>query len=262
MTDGRTDGAFSGVGVALLTLFTDDGTVDVDGTADHATRLVDLGVRSVLVAGTTGEADTLDDDEREALITAVRERLPAEVPVIGGASGTWTRAAATRAQAARKAGADTVLVHPPRGCQDLADFFGGVADAVGADRVIGYHNPGPLGVPGIGVRELAGLPFAGLKDSSGDPNRLLHELAAWNGAVYVGNAAIAGYAGPLGAAGAILALANAQPEACVAAFGGDLEAQRSLTETHTAIREHGLGVLKQATAERFGTSTVRRITLR
>jgi 4-hydroxy-tetrahydrodipicolinate synthase len=258
-----TDGAFTGVGVALLTLFTDAGAVDVDATARHAEQLTELGVRAVLVAGTTGEADTLDDTEREELVTAVRERLPDHVPVIAGTSAAWTRAAADRAVAARKAGADAVLVHPPRGCPDLAACFGAVADALdGPDRLIGYHNPGPLGVPGIGVRELAELPIRGLKDSSGDPNRLLHELSAWDGAVYVGNAAIAGYAGPLGAAGAILALANVAPESCVAAFSGDTSAQRALTEVHIRVRENGLGALKQATADRFGTSPVRRLTLR
>jgi 4-hydroxy-tetrahydrodipicolinate synthase len=55
---------FEGVGVALITLFRDDGQVDFDGTAAHAAALVERGVRGVVVAGTTGEADALDDTER------------------------------------------------------------------------------------------------------------------------------------------------------------------------------------------------------
>ena len=47
---------FSGVGVALVTLFQDDGTLDAAATAGHAARLVELGIRAVVVAGTTGEA--------------------------------------------------------------------------------------------------------------------------------------------------------------------------------------------------------------
>lgn len=257
-----TDAGFLGVGVALLTVFTDDGSVDVDATAQHAGRLTDAGIRAVLVAGTTGESETLDDHECEELIVAVRDRVPRDVPVLAGASAAWTRAAAQRAVAFRKAGADGVLVLPPRACQDLVGFYSAVTEAVGeSSRVFGYHNPGPLGVPGIPVDELMDLPIGGLKDSSGDPNRLLHELAAWDGAVYVGSAALAGYAGPLGAAGAILAIANALPEDSIAAFEGDMTGQRALTDLHLRIRKQGLGALKDAAAERYGISSVRRLPL-
>lgn len=257
-----TDPGFLGVGVALLTVFADDGSVDVEATARHAARLTDLGVRAVIVAGTTGEAETLEDAEREELIAGVRDRVPRDIPVIAGASAAWPRATARRAVAARKAGADGVLVLPPRGGRDLVGFYSAVTEAVGeSGRVFGYHNPGPLGVPGIPVEDLTDLPIGGLKDSSGDPNRLLHELSAWDGLVYVGSAALAAYAGPLGAAGAILALANAMPEDCIAAFEGDVRAQRMLTDLHLRVRREGLGALKEAAAERFGLSTVRRLTL-
>src|SRR5690606_634773 len=51
---------FRGVGVALVTLFDDEGEIDAPATADHAARLVDAGVGAVLVAGSTGEAAALD----------------------------------------------------------------------------------------------------------------------------------------------------------------------------------------------------------
>lgn len=251
---------FGGVGVALLTMFDDRGAVDLPATVGHAKRLVDLGVRSVLVAGTTGEAETLDDAERAELIAAVASAI--EVPVIAGASGAWARAAAARVRAAMDAGADAVLVHPARGGVDLQEFFGAVADAAGGPlRVFGYHNPGPLGVPGIPVEALAGLQFAALKDSSGDPNRLLDELTNWTGRTYVGSSAVLSLAGPLGAAGALLALANAEPQACIDAFAGDAMAQRSLAELHLDFRRGGLRALKDATAARFGTATTLRLAL-
>ena len=50
---------FSGVGVALVTLFRPDGALDAPATAEHAARLAGLGVRCILAAGTTGEAATL-----------------------------------------------------------------------------------------------------------------------------------------------------------------------------------------------------------
>ena len=55
---------FSGVGVALVTLFDADGEIDASTTARHASHLVDRGIRGVLVAGSTGEAAALDADER------------------------------------------------------------------------------------------------------------------------------------------------------------------------------------------------------
>src|SRR3989442_237505 len=72
--------------------------------------------------------------------------------------------------------------------------------------------------PGLGVDVLPELPVVGVKDSSGDAGRLLHELADYDGTVYVGSSALLTMAGATGAAGAILAVANAQPELCVAAF--------------------------------------------
>src|SRR5260370_5265266 len=59
---------FRGVGVALLTMFGDDGAVDPGSTGDLAADLVERGMRAVLVAGTTGEAPTLADADRCALI--------------------------------------------------------------------------------------------------------------------------------------------------------------------------------------------------
>ena len=251
---------FNGVGVALVTIFDDRGAVDVPATVGHAKRLVDLGVRAVLVAGTTGEAELLEDAERLELIGAASAEL--EVPVIAGASGTWPGAAARRVRAALSAGADAVLVHPARGGVDLHGYFAAVAEAAGgAGRVVGYHNPGPLGVPGIPVEALPSLPMAALKDSSGDPNRLLDELTTWNGRTYVGSSAVLSLAGPLGATGALLALANAEPRACVRAFDGDASAQRSLAELHLAVQRGGLGTLKEAVAARFGTSSRSRLAL-
>jgi len=57
---------FRGAGVALLTLFHDDGSIDPGATGELARELVERGMRAVLVAGTTGEAATLTNAERSA----------------------------------------------------------------------------------------------------------------------------------------------------------------------------------------------------
>ena len=46
-----TEPVFTGVGVALATLFDADLAVDVDATRDHAVRLVEAGMQAVIVAG-------------------------------------------------------------------------------------------------------------------------------------------------------------------------------------------------------------------
>lgn len=240
-----------GVAVALVTLFDADREVDAAATAAHAATLVELGVRAVLVGGSTGESDALTDAELADLVVAVRRACPA-VPVLAGAGGPWVRTAATRAAAAVKAGADAVLVPPPRRGTDLPAFYGAVAEAVAPAAVLAYHYPGVAGGE-VPAPALADLPVHGLKDSSGDAERLLAELAAWDRPTYVGSSALVAYAGWLGAAGAILASANVAPEDSVAAFDGDVAAQRRLLGPHVAIRERFPHGLKAAVAARFGT---------
>ena len=92
----------------------------------------------------------------------------------------------------------------------------------------------------------------GCKDSSGDADRLLAELA-WDGDLYVGSSAVPSLAGPLGCTGAILALANVEPERCIDALAGDAKAQRALAESHLAARTSLPGGIKRLTAARWGT---------
>ncbi|HLI56528.1 MAG TPA: hypothetical protein VKY26_05770, partial [Actinomycetota bacterium] len=71
--------------------------------------------------------------------------------------------------------------------------------------------------------------------------------------------ALLALAGPLGAAGAILALANAEPERCAAAFAGDADAQLGLAESHREAAKAFPRGIKALTAARFGTSAVARM---
>src|SRR5215213_6480194 len=147
---------FTGVGVALVTLFSEDGGLEAKATADHAAGLVDLGVAAVLVAGTTGEAATLTPDERDELVRAARAALPVGVPVIAGTGGPTGRQAAVLTERAFAAGAD------------------------------------------------ADLAVAGLKDSSGDAGRLLHEREVFAGDLWTGAASLITLSGVVGGAGALV----------------------------------------------------------
>jgi 4-hydroxy-tetrahydrodipicolinate synthase len=242
---------FRGTGVALVTLFHDDGAIDPGATAELARELVERGMRAVLVAGTTGEAATLTNAERSALIDAIRQAIPAGIPVIAGTGAPSIRQAVGLTEEAVAAGADAVLAWPPPGGLDLAGYFKAVAGAARDRPVLAYHFP-RVYPPGIGVEALAGLPVAGQKDSSGSADRLLDELAHYPGATYVGSSAVLALAGPMGATGAILALANAEPERCVAAFAGDPAAQREIADRHLACARGGVPALKRILAEDWG----------
>lgn len=253
---------WTGPAVALVNLFDDGAAVDAKGTAGHAARLVGAGIRAVLVNGSTGEAAALSDAERVALVAAVREACPG-VPVLAGASGDWWQQAVTRVAGAIDAGADAVLVAPPRLGGALTDYYARVAEAAGPVPVLAYHYPGVAGgpvpveaLPGLGP---AGLGLAGIKDSSGDPVRFGHELGLGGGlAVYTGASALLGYASWLGAAGAIVAAANLVPGECLAAWERDAAAQHAVLRAERESKALP-GGLKEAMARRYGTSPVRRL---
>ena len=96
---------FSGVGVALVTVFDARGEVDLAATSGLASDLVARGLNAVLVSGTTGEAATLTPGERVALVEAVRAALPPGAPVIAGTGAPTEQTAAELTKDAVNAGA-------------------------------------------------------------------------------------------------------------------------------------------------------------
>jgi len=249
---------FTGVGVALVTLFDDDGELDAKATAEHAATLVELGMRAVVVAGSTGEAASLTGAERTTLLEEVRRAVPSGTPVLAGTGAPSRRQAAALTRAAVEHGADGMLVLSPPGAADLPRYYEAVAAVAGEVPVLAYHYP-RTSPPGIPVELLPQLPVQGVKDSSADPERLLAERIGYQGWLYVGSSALLALAGPLGCTGAVLALANAEPERCVAAFSGDVDAQLELAEVHTAARQPFPHGLKSLVAARFGTSRAARL---
>jgi 4-hydroxy-tetrahydrodipicolinate synthase len=258
---------FTGVGVALVTIFKPDGAVDPAATAALAADLASRGMRAVLVAGTTGEAGTLTQDERTALIGAVRAAIPDDVPVIAGTGAAAADTAVELTAAAVGAGANAVLAYPPPApasagpppdhtgataySADLASYYQAIGAAAAGRAVLAYHVPW-ISAPGVPVADLPALPIAGIKDSSGSADRLLDELAHYSGATYVGSSALLAMAGPMGGTGAILALANVEPEACCQAFAGDAATQRDLADVHLDVRAGGPPAIKRILGRRAG----------
>jgi 4-hydroxy-tetrahydrodipicolinate synthase len=248
---------FTGVGVALVTLFDDDQALQAKATADLAAQLVELGVRALLVNGTTGEAATLTPEERDEVVAAVRAAVPASVPVIAGSGAATGRQAAVLTERAFGAGADAVLALSPPGVADPRAYYERVA-AAATGPLLAYHFPG-ASQPGIPVDLLPELPVSGLKDSSGDAGRLLHERDVFIGDLYTGAATLVGLSGAIGAAGALVAAANVAPELCVAAAGGDADAQVRLAAIDRGASADFPAGYKRAAAERFGTSVLTRV---
>ena len=256
MATGNADPApFSGIAVALVTLFDPDGGLDAPATADLAAQLVGLGVSAVLVAGSTGEAWALSGGERTALLDAVRAAV--DVPIIAGTGAPTAAEAAAFSAAATDHGADVLLALSPPGTDEPRPYYDEVAKAAAGVPVLAYHFP-VVSAPGLAVSVLADLPVVGVKDSSGDVERLHQTLANYDGHVYTGSSAVLALAGSLGTPGAIDVLANSQPEQVIAAFSGDEAAQSALVPVFDEVLADFPAAIKRMTAARFATSTVTR----
>jgi 4-hydroxy-tetrahydrodipicolinate synthase len=248
---------FEGVGVALVTLFDRNAGLDAPATAAHAARLLDAGVRGVVVSGSTGEAATLEPEERSALLLGVRDAVGGRVPVLAGTGAPSTRQAVALSQRAAGDGADALLALSPPGVDDPRAYYEAVAGAVDVP-VLGYHFP-TASQPGIPVDLLPELPIAGLKDSTGDPVRLALEAAALPVGLYTGSASVLLQGRAMGCSGAILALANVDPAGCAQAWEGDGVCQRELINGHRVGALAGISGLKRTLAALCGTSPVTRI---
>ena len=249
---------FRGVGVALLTFFDVDGELDAAATAEHAARLADAGISAIVVAGTTGEAAALDREERLTLLRAVRAAVPPTIVVVAGTGAPSARQAVEFSRDAYGAGADCLLALSPAWSLDVRPYYASLLAAAPDIPVLAYHWPA-ASAPGIPVAALADLPVAGLKDSSGDPARLLETLDAWDRPVYVGAPTVVGLAAELGAPGAILGIANAEPERAISAWAGDTIAQRELASIARSSGSPFPGALKRLTAQRYGTPETCRV---
>ena len=102
---------FGKVLTAMVTPFRDDGALDLDGAAALARWLVAQGNDGLVVAGTTGEAPTLSDDEALELWRAVRAAV--DVPLLAGTGSNDTRHTIALSQRAAETGVDGLLVVSP-----------------------------------------------------------------------------------------------------------------------------------------------------
>lgn len=242
---------FRGAGVALLSLFDDNGVLQVADTAAFAATLSSRGVAGILVAGTTGEFWTLSAQERLELFGAVRAAVPLPVPVLAGIGALNAPDTLALSRDVAATGVDAALCFTPPG-QEPHAFLHQVRHNVGDLPLLAYHFP-TVGYTPLPVPLLADLPIDGIKDSSGDAGRLVATTGVLRSGVYTGSALLASLAGAIDADGALLALANVAPAEAAAAVAGDPAGQRELARLVTQIAgDVPARAIKRLAAERFG----------
>lgn len=141
---------FGSVCVAMVTPFDSDGELDVVAGRDLAAHLVEQGIDALVLAGTTGESPTTTDEEKVALLRAVREEVGDKARIIAGAGSNDTRHAVAMAKSAAEAGADGLLVVTPYYSKPsqagVEAHFRAVAEATDLPVCL-YDIPGRSGVP-------------------------------------------------------------------------------------------------------------------
>ena len=140
---------FHGLGVALVTPFSENGAVDFAAVAKIVDNLVEGGVDYILVLGTTGETPTLTADERKALIRFVRERVAGRVHLMVGVGGNCTRDVVATLRTWDLSGYDAVLSVNPYynkpNQEGLYQHFKTIAEASPLPVML-YNIPGRTGV--------------------------------------------------------------------------------------------------------------------
>jgi 4-hydroxy-2-oxoglutarate aldolase len=218
---------------------------------------LDAGLAGVLVAGSTGEAALLDDDERGELVELARARVPSDKLLLVGVGAESTRATVARAKDAAERGADAVLVVAPHyyapAMTDaaLSAHYRRVADE-SVVPVLLYNIPKYMhfALSQRLVSELAQHDnIIGMKDSSGDIDLLRQYVALRSESFTV----LTGHAGTLlpalrmGAGGAILAAsmfaASLALEVCEAFAAGDDARASSAQERLALLNKEIVGTL-------------------
>jgi len=247
----------SGILAPVVTTFDHRGEITPDAFRANVRAHVGAGLHGVVVAGSTGEAPFLEEEERDRLVEWARHEVPEDRWLIAGAGAESSRQTARRAARAAERGADAVLVVAPH-------YFGSsmtpaalrahylhVADASPVPLVL-YNIPKYMHFaldPALVAELAAHGNVAGIKDSSGDATLFGEYLAAQSPtfAVLTGSGAGLADARARGAQGGVLAVALFAPELALTVHEGEpssgdvRQAQAALTPLAREI-VGGLGV--------------------
>jgi 4-hydroxy-2-oxoglutarate aldolase len=220
--------SFRGVYPPIPTSFDATGSVDTRAITENVSRWMRTGLRGIVALGSNGEAALLDEGEGDAVVDAVRRAMPDDRMLIVGTGRESTRATIAASVRAASLGAQAVLVRTPSFFKSqmtadaLVAHYTALADACPVPVLL-YNLPGVTGIsftPPV-VAKLALHPnIVGMKETSPDLERLGQFVAVTPAGfeVFCGWAPVVYPALAVGAAGAILAVANVVPDACVELF--------------------------------------------
>jgi 1-pyrroline-4-hydroxy-2-carboxylate deaminase len=229
-----------GVFPAATTQFTTDSAVDREATQRSLDALIKDGVNGLIMLGTCGENNSLDPEEKRAVLRAAVEVVKGRVPVVVGVSELDTRRAVAFARDAEAIGADGLMALPamvyvPKP-EELVAHFKTIAKATSLPIML-YNNP-PAYRVAIGVdvlKALADVPnIKAVKESAPDPRRFTDLVNEFGDRfdLFAGLDDIALEGLMLGAKGWVSGLTSAFPresvELVAAAERGDWETARRI----------------------------------
>lgn len=211
---------FTGAGVALVTPFKEDLSVDYDQLEKFIDFQIDNGTDSIVICGTSGEASTMSHDEQIEVVSACVSHVNGRVPVIVGAGANCTDEALNLAKRSEKAGADGLLVVTPyynKATQKgLEEYYTTVGNSVDIP-IIMYNVPGRTGTniqPATAVKIAKSVDnIVAIKEASGDIGQVATLAALADGCldIYSGNDDQVVPLLALGGKGVISVLSNVAP---------------------------------------------------
>ncbi len=187
---------FTGAGVAIITPFNEDGSVNYEEFGRIIDDQINGGSDAIIVCGTTGESSTMDHDEHIEVIKYCVEKVAGRVPVIAGSGSNCTREAINISKRAEEVGANGLLCVTPyyNKCtqEGLYQYYKAISDAVNIP-IIMYNIPGRTGTtiqPETAVRIAKEVKnVVAIKEASGNISAVAKLSALADGCIdiYSGN---------------------------------------------------------------------------
>jgi 4-hydroxy-tetrahydrodipicolinate synthase len=208
-----------GCGTALVTPFSDDGTLDVDALRNLVEFQLGEGIDFLVPCGTTGEAPTLEHEEYLGVVRVVAQEAKGKVPVIAGAGGNNTRKICSLVQDLQSLGVQGILSVAPyynKPTQEgLYQHFKTIADSTDLPVIL-YNVPSRTSsnIEPATVARLAEIPnIIGIKEASGSITQQMEVLRVVppNFRVLSGDDAFTFPLMALGGAGVISVVSNEIP---------------------------------------------------
>lgn len=232
---------FTGAGVALVTPFNEDETIDYNKLDELIDYHCSNGTDSIIICGTTGESATMTEEEHMECVKFAIDRTKGRLPIIAGTGSNCTRTAIDMSKEAADYGADGLLLVTPyynKATQNgLIAHYKAVASEAKAP-IIMYSvasrtgcNIEPATVAKL-VNEVDNI--VAIKEASGNISQVVKiaELCDGNVDIYSGNDDQIVPLMSLGAKGVISVLSNVAPkethDICELFMKGDIEASRKL----------------------------------